>query len=182
MPDDLRALVMCQKHEVLHKRFGRDVDDLIEAIRGHATIRQPKKSRAFGWRRIGIVGSVIWFVSFALILWTSETGRISDFYGFQLRHCKTILDMATEGLGNRPILDSKEKIDEYDRRWEANWAKYEKCQEEAREFYRREAGDSVKGIPILLAIDFGSVGLGWLIAWLIARVVRWVHRGFALAG
>jgi hypothetical protein len=110
-------------------------------------------------------------------MWTSEVGRIRDFHMSQGAHCKTILDMNIEVLGNRPIFDGKDKLDEYDQRWEANWAKYQKCLDDAEEFHRREAGDLVKGIPILLAADVGTLLLGWL----IARVTGWVRRGFALA-
>jgi len=33
LPEDIRDLVLHQKHEVTHERFGRDVGDLVEAIR-----------------------------------------------------------------------------------------------------------------------------------------------------
>jgi hypothetical protein len=33
LPEDIRGLLLHQKHEVTHERFGRDVEDLITAIR-----------------------------------------------------------------------------------------------------------------------------------------------------
>jgi hypothetical protein len=64
LPDDLHSLALRQKQEILHERFGRDMDDLIQAIRttSPAMIPQRKTSGPVGWRRIGIVVSVIWFV------------------------------------------------------------------------------------------------------------------------
>jgi len=87
--------------------------------------------------------------------------------------------MSNGGLGGRPVLETQEKIDEWDRRWAINWGKYKKCQDEAGEFHGREADNLVKmGLPIVLAIDAGSILFGWLFVWGVTAVVRWVHRGF----
>jgi hypothetical protein len=44
-------------------------------------------NRGRGWRRIGIVLSVIWFIGFGGYVWTSEVRHISDYYEFQLKMC-----------------------------------------------------------------------------------------------
>jgi hypothetical protein len=55
LPPDIRALVMHQKHGVEHERFGRDVDELIAAIRAITGVR-----RGTGpWRRIAMGVGVI---------------------------------------------------------------------------------------------------------------------------
>ena len=87
------------------------------------------RNRSKGWKRIGIVLSVVWFIGFGLFLWSNEVGRISDFHSFQLKHCYTLLNIANEAL------ERLEKNAEWDRRWGANWAKYKTCQEEASKFY-----------------------------------------------
>jgi formylglycine-generating enzyme required for sulfatase activity len=35
LPEDIRALALHQKHDVAHERFGRDVADLVGAVKGH---------------------------------------------------------------------------------------------------------------------------------------------------
>ena len=59
LPEDIRDLVLHQVHEVAHARFGRDADDLVEAIRfarkaartGPATGAQPSAGLGrLSWR------------------------------------------------------------------------------------------------------------------------------------
>jgi hypothetical protein len=46
-----------------------------------------------GWRRIGIVLSVLWFVGFGFWLWSSETNRHYEFYKGQLSTCYAVSSM-----------------------------------------------------------------------------------------
>jgi hypothetical protein len=104
----------------------------------------------------------------------SEVGRIGGEYSHALRFCLTLLNMRNEGLQlTQP---------DYDKKFAESWVKYEQCQEEARSVHARESNNLVRGIPVLLAIDAGSLGFGWLLIWLIACVVRWVRRGFTSSG
>ena len=64
----------------------------------------------------------------------------------------------------------------------ANWAKYEKCQKDAEAFLDREMETAKSGIPLLLAIDVGTVLVGWFVVWMFVCITRWVRRGFALRG
>lgn len=50
LPEDIRALVLHQKHDVGHERFGRDVDDLVAAIKAARKVRA--SSRRSKWPRI----------------------------------------------------------------------------------------------------------------------------------
>src|SRR6476660_6547708 len=106
-----------------------------------------KGSRGKGWRRIGILLSVLWFVGFGLALWSYENNRIGDIYGLSLNTCGSVLNTGIEALGGRPILDTQDKIDDWDRRSEANWAKYKKCKDDAGQAYGRQTDDLFKGIP-----------------------------------
>jgi hypothetical protein len=116
--------------------------------------------------------SVIWFIGFGGFIWSSEVRRIVDFLGWQLRTCVTILNMDNESLQYTKTREEREK------KQAEIWAKYERCRKEASDFHGREADNLFKGIPILLAIDLCSIGLGWLVVWVVVLIVRWVHRGF----
>lgn len=97
LPPDLRSLVMHQKHDVTHERFGRDMTELIDAIRLHfpgfahrsdrtATNRQPRPAQPvwlayplkrliavlfgpgrFRWARAMVGLIIVWLVSASLI-------------------------------------------------------------------------------------------------------------------
>ena len=125
-------------------------------------------NRARGWRLIGIVLSVIWFVGFGGFLWTGEVERIGNFFTWQLRTCKAILDADDEGLS----------LEEYRKRHDEHWKKYESCQDRASVFFSSQHRKLRQSIPILLA-DAATVLIGWLAVWGIVAVVRWVNRGFA---
>jgi hypothetical protein len=109
-----------------------------------------------GWHRIGIVVSVIWFIGFAWSSLYQET-RVKEKYG----ECLHISEMA-EG-----------RVDE----------KVEKCLAEWQRLDKSILADlgkiGVMDKRILLAIDFGTVILGWLIVWCGIVVIRWIRRGFA---
>lgn len=62
LPDDVRALVLHQKQDISHERFGRDVLDLIEAIKVGLRARKA----AFEPRRIGSVSAVVAAVTLVL--------------------------------------------------------------------------------------------------------------------
>jgi len=48
-----------------------------------------------GWKRIGIVVSVLWFFGFGLWMWSSEISRIGNFYRWQLEGCSSLLHIQT---------------------------------------------------------------------------------------
>jgi hypothetical protein len=130
-------------------------------------------NRARGWRRIGVVLSVIWFIGFGDYIWVSEVGRIGEFYRWQLETCGKILSNANDGLQYIAKQEEREK------RQSENRAKYKECQDSASSFHGSSNADLRKGIPLLLAVDLGTVAFGWLVVWLVTLVVRWVQRGFA---
>ncbi len=100
-------------------------------------------NHVMGWRRIGIVMSVIWFIAFGGYQWTSSVQHNGDVYRSQLGKCKEILD--------------------------ADWTKYEKCRAAAE----NESDQLYKGIPILLFLDLLTIAIGWALAWNVVLVVRW---------
>jgi len=68
---------------------------------------------------------------------------------------------------------------ERDKTESANWAKYEECEKGTRVFFARQFEVATSGIPLLLAIDVGTVLFGWLVVWMFVGITRWVTRGFA---
>jgi hypothetical protein len=138
-------------------------------------------SRGFrlnGWQRIGILLSMIWFVSFAGFIWTSNNRHAADFYGGQLRLCQAILDSYNFSLQYIQDPDKRNKASE------ENWTKYEKCQRDAEEFYHRDVGDRSswgdwgRGLLLLFGIDLATIVFAWLLAWFGVVTVRWIRRGF----
>ncbi len=107
--------------------------------------------------------SIIWFVGLAGYLWVSGTQSAAKFYGGQLSMWWMILNVDNESL------QYIGKQEDRDKRQAANWTKYEKCQEEAKAFFYREAEGNQKAIPILLAVDFGTIVFAWLVAWVVVR-------------
>jgi hypothetical protein len=44
LPSDIRDLVLYQKHDITHERFGRDIAELVEAIRVVRRLNRPKSA------------------------------------------------------------------------------------------------------------------------------------------
>ena len=135
---------------------------------------ETKPNRMRGWKRIGIVVSVLWFFGFGLWMWSSEISRIGNFYRWQLEGCSSLLHIQMKGL------DAVTNAEVRERRLAEYLAKEKACQAKAAELHREQSdGLFGKGIAILLAIDLGVIVFGWLVVWLVVSVVRWVRRGFA---
>jgi hypothetical protein len=111
----------------------------------------------------------MWFVGFGGFLWHSEIGRIDNFVSSQLQTCKAILDLYDDGLS----------LEEYLKRHDGHWKRYEGCQNEAWALFSSQHRELKQSIPLLLALDAATVLFGWLVVWGIVAVVRWVNRGFA---
>lgn len=132
-------------------------------------------NRARGWRRIGIALSVIWLLGFGFFLWSNEIGNINDNYSWQLKMC-----YAGENIRIDSMQYAKDE-QERQKRWAENETKNKECEAQASAF-RKQKIHGLYGVrPILLAVDFGTVLVGWLIVWLTVSVVRWINRGFASA-
>lgn len=78
IPNDIRDLFHYQKHDVTHERFGRDVNELVEAI---ATLRRsrviaiPRATKRPVWLWIG-VGLVTTVATFVFVYFTSPAFRL----------------------------------------------------------------------------------------------------------
>jgi hypothetical protein len=56
-----------------------------------------------GWKRIGIVLSVIWFVAFGGYLWSNGISSMDAFHRRQIESCYSILSAENESLQYIPI-------------------------------------------------------------------------------
>lgn len=130
-------------------------------------------NRARGWRRIGIVLSVIWFLSFGLFLWSTFVNDVVRPVGEARNVCGLILD------GDNDNLQYLRSVEERNTKQAANFAKYEKCQADAQINWERTRPADRLLAAMVLGIDLVTIGIGWLLVWLVVLIVRWIWHGFA---
>lgn len=136
-----------------------------------------------GWRRIGVILSVVWFIGFAGYIWSWDRQETASFYAMQLSLCSAAHRMVAQSLEGR--FSDPAWGDKRDREEAANDARYEKCQAEARNFYSSQIGENAGwarwalGLALLFGVDLLTIVFGWLIAWFFILMVRWVQRGFS---
>jgi hypothetical protein len=111
-----------------------------------------------GWQRIGIVMSAIWFLGFFLYQWNSRVTGVRDLYELESIACY-------------------EKSSGYVEKQEDADLKREKCRDKASADHDRNFGEAKAEIPLLLVADFVTVVLGWLVAWIVVSITRWIRRG-----
>jgi hypothetical protein len=106
-----------------------------------------------GWRMIGIVLSIIWFVGFAAWGWNDSIEEMRHNFASGLNNCYR---------------------DESLRPSDADWAQFKQCLDKEKVSFGRQFESNKRAIPILLAIDLLVIIFAWLIAWTIVRLVQWV--------
>ena len=113
-----------------------------------------------GWQRIGIVLSIIWFIGFGAYIWMlRDIQHVGELYRGQLNTCSILLNMANDELQHIENLSDRNK------RQDANWKEYEDCKKRASALHSRMLNDEKEGIPVIPAIDFVTVVIGWLAVW-----------------
>jgi hypothetical protein len=130
-----------------------------------------------GWRRIGIILSVIWFLGFGVFLWRLLVDELVATYSYSLQNCRLLEDSANNGLQYFPY-EKREK-----RQAEIS-ALDSKCRSDAKlEFDRtlKQRGGDGWLAAFTVIYDLISIALGWLIVWGCVALGRWVHRGFTTA-
>jgi hypothetical protein len=132
-----------------------------------------KVSNARGWRRIGIVISLVWFLGFGVWLWTATAEEQARPYKEGLKHCGRMLDIANDGLQYLPVGPARDK------QQSDNFADYLKCREDESVRWTSNRSEMKTQIAVVLGADIASIALAWLVVWLITVLVRWVARGFA---
>ena len=127
-----------------------------------------------GWRRIGIIVSVIWFLGFGVLLWNQFVEDTVAPYALDLKICSAI-EQHRDEFWQAKARNSEELSEKL----QANQDEYEKCASKAKLQWESERpSDSVLAIAVLM-IDLVTIALGWLIVWGSVALGRWVYRGFA---
>jgi hypothetical protein len=112
-----------------------------------------------GWRRIGVVLSVLWFAGFGWWLRQDDYDRARTIAGYDL--CSAIYDT------KRDAPDFSEHM-----------------QQVIREFYDCENQAGARFVSAatpwwaIIVADAFSVGALWSVAWIAVAVGRWVTAGF----
>jgi hypothetical protein len=128
---------------------------------------------ARGWRRIGIVLSVIWFLGFGVFLWETSLNDLVRPYAYQLKQCGYLID--SSALPDYLTPEMQDKLNK------GNWDRYHECEDRAKirfEEQLRNNPDSLRLVGVL-GVDLITIGLGWMFVWGCVAVVRWIRRGFA---
>ena len=124
-----------------------------------------------GWRRLGVVLSVLWFVGFGGWLWTSSVRGYQDFYGFELRNCSAMSSMKRDAL--------RADDEQYDQKSAKIISEEKACTDNADAFFSREIDKLYsQEVWVLLAIDVALLALFWFLAWIVVAVRHWVLAGF----
>ena len=112
-----------------------------------------------GWKRIGVVLSVIWFLGFGVFMCIGTLQKLDAESARALGYC-------FDHVGGED--DHKDDA--------AINAAYEKC------LALRWSNHPIKTLSTaglaILGINLAIIGLGWLIVWGCVLVVPWIRRGF----
>jgi hypothetical protein len=112
-----------------------------------------------GWRRIGVVLSVLWFVGFGWWLRVADFDYAKKVAGYEQCSLAYDLERNAPDFGNH-IHETIEKFND--------------CNKQAGALFRSIA------TPwwAIIVMDAFSVGALWALAWIVFVVGRWVAAGF----
>ena len=128
---------------------------------------------ARGWRRVGIVLSVIWFFGFGLYLWGSDSPA-DKMLRRDLLNCNFLEE------GQMDALQYISDPDKRDRRRQFILHEERACDDKVeREYLARAPSPSMQVTEVVVA-NLASIALGWLIVCGCVAVVRRIRRGFQL--
>jgi hypothetical protein len=106
--------------------------------------------RLSGWQRIGIVASALWAIGAGLVT------RLNDARGANLSY-RVAYDTCRE----------REKAQQHN--------DFSVCHEEGWKAYQLSLADSWEDVAIVALVP---IPFGWLLAYIVVGVWRWVRRGF----
>jgi hypothetical protein len=146
-----------------------------------------------GWRRIGVVVSVIWFIGF------------SGYYYYAGKEAILKEEMSKEviskgGMSKEKISDSIDSQLKYCVTHSNGEAEFDNCADSVRRNLRemrssfQRMNDNIQrinynilhkedeftaSIPLFVAFNFATIICGWLLGWFGIVTARWIRRGFA---
>ena len=123
-----------------------------------------------GWRRLGVVLSVIWFIGFGAWMWITSTDNLGKDYQSSLGFCYSIGSMEREPIRwddpqaqqRLAVIESQEKA----------------CRQRASEGFHQGWEHLKSQSWLIVLVDVVSIVLFWLVALIIVSVGRWVAIGF----
>lgn len=121
-----------------------------------------------GWKRIGIIASVVWILGAGLYTYVTEMDKLSQFSGFSLNQCDELVRSDIDRCGKDGQIDKQCE--------ELAWKRWRKCNDEALDYIPKVAAPNARLVGAIVA--FVPVPLGWGFAYLVLFLVRWVKRGF----
>ena len=118
---------------------------------------------------IGVGVSAIWFHVFAEYYLHGGTRDVDKWLGDARQSCDGVLQL------NNDFAIALERKEDRSVKVSENRAEWIKCRESARKKYDLLAADPYEGsLPLLFALDLGTIGFGWLIAWFVIVIARWI--------
>ena len=162
LPDEIRDLVLYQKHSVTHESFGRNIEDLIAAINAV----QQSRRKPYPWKPLAAAAGVaaIALVA-ALVVFRSEIGGwIGSLRSAEVPTPPVVQPKQPAPEAKKAELSPAEIADRYARSVVAirfAWRLYDR--DSGRPLYQRSARDTVEGktvrLPVYLRI--GEKVLPW---------------------
>jgi hypothetical protein len=120
-----------------------------------------------GWRRIGIVLSVIWFFGFGAYLINHTTEL--EIFNMGYDNCYAIYRHAVEHAEERGMQE----------KWMPDIeAQLQECTKKVTLDYERTRPSEYVTLAKIIVFNLITIALAWLVAWGCVAVGRWVYRGF----
>lgn len=151
LPEDIRDLVLYQKHSVTHESFGRNIDDLIAAINAV----QQSRRKPFPWRPLAGAGAVaaIALVA-ALVVFRGEIGGwIDSFRSADVPAAPVVHPKQAAPGGKKAELSPADIAERYTKSTVVIrfvWRLYER--DSGRPLYQRSVGHTVDGKTVRLPV------------------------------
>lgn len=112
-----------------------------------------KAGHGRGWRRIGVILSVLWFVGFGFFVWSYEVRQNATWYSSTLSLCYAMSN------------DTDRKT----------------CLADVSKVFSDQFDQNVRALPLLIGADLAVIAVGWLLVWCVVLLARWVLKGFVSA-
>jgi hypothetical protein len=125
-----------------------------------------------GWKRIGIIASVIWVIGAGMFTLNVLGKKASDSYAFWYGECMKVRDDAAQSARERcsKQLDESACNDIYDKEHPDN------CAATTPDAYRPEVVSAQWTAAAV--VGFLPIPFAWGFVYLAVFLVRWVKRGF----
>jgi hypothetical protein len=133
-----------------------------------------------GWRRLGVVLSVLWFFGFGWWLRGYDIDEKWQMSGHQ--QCYRLYVIRQEGLAtlqqSTHNLYTGDRLAQYEKEDSDKLAQYERDLKQCQEKAAQKFMETVSPWWGIILVSAFVLGLLWLLAWVVVAVGRWVAAGF----